>query len=168
MKMKENLNEQYQGIIKHIIDNMIPVDWVEMEFKGTITFTTQGYAINPVFRFQEKESGEYVDSHEIPKRYDISQIDYKNLRMNLCEKIYELHKLFKDNHFKLWNEVKLTVDCEGKVNSSYTYDDDNELYYKVRNIVNNNEIENEEKVTESFKVVDVHLREKDYFHLINF
>jgi len=152
--MKKEANLLQKRIIEHITENMIPVKWTEVTCHGEITSIEKGNIVNVKFSFIDENQME-IQSHKIPELYNVSRIDHKRFRAELCKKMYELYEFLVDTPIGHYREIEIKIDDKGEIKGQYYYnDDETESFYEFSKKVIMAYEEDEKKAGEYLQKID--------------
>lgn len=117
--MEKKLAGLYNELASKLI-SIIPAKWEEIYYLGEVELGKSSWS--SVFYFKEKDTQQYVKSHEIPKRYDVSEEIYNQLSNDLDLILLKLYDCFLENGQELWEQLSFFVNTDGEFNIDYLYD----------------------------------------------
>lgn len=115
--MEKIIEEIIEEIVEQI-NKMIPLEWDIIQMLGEVEEGKKSYSA--VFYFQEKNSNEYIYCYDIPQKYGISEDDFDKLNEELYDLIVKLYDSM--NMEKMWDQVLLKIEKDGKINIDFRYD----------------------------------------------
>lgn len=117
--MEKQLAEIYNKLSSKIA-SMIPTKWTKFYYLGEVEDGKLSWS--SVFYFESTNDGEFVKSHNIPEKYNVSNEIYEELQDEVNALLIELYDCFAVNEQALWNQVSLFVDNTGAFDINYLYD----------------------------------------------
>ncbi|MED4390545.1 antitoxin YezG family protein [Priestia aryabhattai] len=116
--MESQLQELYQEIAE-TVNNMIPEEWGEFYFYAQID--ESGGRV--YFFYKSIRDNSYTYSLDIPKQFNISELEFNNEEDKLFELSEQLREIFKENNQELWYSFTLMLEQTGKFSVSFDYTD---------------------------------------------
>ncbi|GAB1807355.1 antitoxin YezG family protein [Priestia megaterium] len=118
MQMESQLQELYQEIAE-TVNNMIPEEWERFYFYAQID--ESGGRV--YFFYKSIRDHSYTYSLDIPKQFNISELEFNNEEDKLFDLSEQLREVFKENNQELWYSFTLMLDQTGKFSISFDYTD---------------------------------------------
>ena len=118
--MDESRLTEYYSQIANKLDEMIPCEWERIYYLGEVEAQRRSWS--SVFYFKPIDSDEYVRSHNIPDKYDVSEDIYDQLLDEASEILLEIYDCFVQNSQEPWEQLSLCLDATGRFNMNYLYD----------------------------------------------
>ncbi|WP_027086708.1 immunity protein YezG family protein [Cohnella panacarvi] len=117
--MDENkLGNLYQKIVQTVIET-IPEEWSKVYLYGEITEDVG----NTYFYYYPVNNDLPVQSHSIPKIYEVEEEEYERLWEQLLHNLEELWHEFKSNDREPWTNLTMIFNREGNFKIDYDYED---------------------------------------------
>lgn len=101
--------------ITDVIGKIIPADWSKIVLYAKILDGSR----EVYFFFQTPENDEYIYSHDIPVRFQVSKKIYTELLIDLQELFKQLHNEFKENNPETWTNLTLNLESDGTFSIDY-------------------------------------------------
>jgi uncharacterized protein (TIGR01741 family) len=118
MQMESQLQELYQEIAE-TVNNMIPEEWKRFYFYAQID--ESGGRV--YFFYKSIRDHSYTYSLDIPKQFNLSELEFNNKEDKLFDLSEQLREIFKENNQELWYSFTLMLDQTGKFSVSFDYTD---------------------------------------------
>jgi len=118
MQMESQLQELYQKIAE-TVNSMIPEEWEKFYFYAQID--ESGGRI--YFFYKSIRNHSYNYSLDIPKQFNLSELEFNNKEDKLFDLSEQLREIFKENNQELWYSFTLMLDQTGKFSVSFDYTD---------------------------------------------
>jgi len=116
--MESQLQELYQEIAE-TVNNMIPEEWERFYFYAQID--ESGGRV--YFFYKSIRDNSYTYSLDIPKQFNLSELEFNNKEDKLFDLSEQLREIFKENNQELWYSFTLMLDQTGKFSVSFDYTD---------------------------------------------
>ncbi|WP_427127307.1 antitoxin YezG family protein [Priestia megaterium] len=116
--MESQLQELYQKIAE-TVNSMIPEEWEKFYFYAQID--ESGGRI--YFFYKSIRNHSYNYSLDIPKQFNLSELEFNNKEDKLFDLSEQLREIFKENNQELWYSFTLMLDQTGKFSVSFDYTD---------------------------------------------
>lgn len=99
-------------------DKMIPVEWNDIKLLGEVE---EGrITISSIFYFREINQEEYIRSHDIPKKYGVSEKIYMEFAKELNNCVLAVYDATESE--KKWDQLSLSITKQGKLDIDFRYD----------------------------------------------
>lgn len=127
--MENVLARLYNELAVKII-SMIPASWEEIHYLGEVS--AEKTSCSSVFYFRESETGEFIKSHEIPKRYHVSRGIYNELMQEEDQILLKIYDVFLKNHQEPWDQLRLSLNRNGDFDINYMYHMQDDKFGQVK------------------------------------
>lgn len=117
--MNQELGELYNELAQKII-SMIPVRWNQIYYLGEVGERQSSWS--SVFYFEETSSKLFIESHNIPERYGVSQQIFDSLCVELNSLLLKINTCFEVNDQPIWDQLMFSLSSYGKFNVDFLYD----------------------------------------------
>ncbi|MGF2714752.1 antitoxin YezG family protein [Bacillus mycoides] len=117
--MEQQMNQMYPMIAENIIDMIPDGDWNEIYLYAEILDGSR----EVYFYFNTSDNKDFLYSHDIPEKYDVSEEIYDNLLLELQTKFNDLRQIFIDHDQEPWTNLTLILKYPGKIKLHYDYVD---------------------------------------------
>lgn len=117
-RMERKLAKLYNKLANKII-SMIPGDWEDVHFLGEIV---EEWNYSSVFYFRETKDGEYIQGHEIPEKYGVSEEIYEKLSEEAEGIFLKIHDCFVKSGQEIWEQFSMSFDSTGEFKIDFLYD----------------------------------------------
>lgn len=118
MQMESQLQELYQEIAG-TVNSMIPEEWEKFYFYAQID--ESGGRV--YFFYKSIRDNSYTYSLDIPKQFNISELEFNNEEDKLFDLSEQLREIFKENNQELWYSFTLMLEQTGRFSVSFDYTD---------------------------------------------
>lgn len=112
------MEKLYQEIAEGI-NEIIPTEWEKVYLYAEILDDST----EVFFYFNMPQNEEYIYSHNIPERFNVSEDIYDELLFELHDLFEDLQKEFKENNSGVWTNLTLILESSGRFSIDYNYDD---------------------------------------------
>ena len=112
------MNQLYQKMAIQLND-MIPDEWSKLYLYGEVLNDSRTI----YFFFDRKSDGKTIYHLDIPSIYKVSESIYDKLHDELTDIVVELYNEYKDNNENVWTNFTFVMDCNGKFDMKFSYDD---------------------------------------------
>ncbi|MQR88609.1 DUF600 family protein [Bacillus megaterium] len=116
--MESQLQELYQEIAG-TVNSMIPEEWEKFYFYAQID--ESGGRV--YFFYKSIRDNSYTYSLDIPKQFNISELEFNNEEDKLFDLSEQLREIFKENNQELWYSFTLMLEQTGRFSVSFDYTD---------------------------------------------
>ena len=113
--MEKQINEKIIEIV-HQANDMIPVEWDDLYINFEVDKTLSGGVI-----FFFKYKGKYHYYMDIPSLFNISEDEFDDEFMDLCDLGGEMKKIFIEQGLEEWSAFIIKVDENNKASLDFDY-----------------------------------------------
>lgn len=113
------MNQMYPVIAEDILGMIPDGNWYEIYLYAEILDGSR----EVFFYFNTYENEDFIYSHDIPAKYNVSEKNYDRLLLELQTKFHNLRQIFIDNDQELWTNLTLILKYPGKIKVNYDYED---------------------------------------------
>lgn len=121
--LENELKELYTNLAQQMA-SMIPTKWNKLYYLGEVEKEEASWS--SVFYFEDYETGEMKESHNIPDDYGVSREIYRNLLSELNTILLDIYACFERNGQPLWEQLSFFLTSKGEFEINYNYDVMNE------------------------------------------
>jgi len=101
------------------IVSAIPADWEKVYYLGEVAADKASWS--SVFYFKEVSSNEFIKSHNIPEKYNVSEEIYEQLMDEASEILLKMYDCFIENNQEPWEQLSMFVNETGDFDIDYLY-----------------------------------------------
>ena len=112
------MRELYQKLA-NIIWDAIPEEWSIVYFYGEVLSDSR----TAYFFYKRVSDGELIYSHDIPSKCNVAKSAYTRQLSNIWDCLAELNQEHAANYDKVWTNLTMILESNGKFNMKYNYDD---------------------------------------------
>lgn len=116
--MENKLSKLYLELGEKLV-SMIPTEWNEIHYLGEVEKDKASWS--SIFYFKDSNKSDFVRSHDIPKKYKVSEEIYAQLLKEVDEVMFKIYDCFAENEQELWDQISMSIDNSGKFNINYFY-----------------------------------------------
>lgn len=117
--MEQQMNQMYPVIAEDILGMIPDGNWYEIYLYAEILDGSR----EVFFYFNTYENEDFIYSHDIPAKYNVSEKTYDSLLLELQNKFHDLRQIFIDNDQEPWTNLTLILKYPGKIKINYDYED---------------------------------------------
>ncbi|WP_340741543.1 antitoxin YezG family protein [Sporosarcina sp. FSL K6-5500] len=117
--MEQLMNQMYPVIAEDILGMIPDGNWYEIYLYAEILDGSR----EVFFYFNTYENEDFIYSHYIPAKYNVSEKNYDSLLLELQTKFHDLRQIFIDNNQEPWTNITLILKYPGKIKINYDYED---------------------------------------------
>ncbi|MEK5068611.1 antitoxin YezG family protein [Sporosarcina sp. FSL K6-1508] len=117
--MEQQMNQMYPVIAEDILGMIPDGNWYEIYLYAEILDGSR----EVFFYFNTYENEDFIYSHDIPAKYNVSEKTYDSLLLELQTKFHDLRQIFIDNDQEPWTNLTLILKYPGKIKINYDYED---------------------------------------------
>ena len=117
--MEQQMNQMYPVIAEGILGMIPDGNWYEIYLYAEILDGSR----EVFFYFNTYENEDFIYSHDIPAKYNVSEKTYDSLLLELQTKFHYLRQIFIDNDQEPWTNLTLILKYPGKIKINYNYED---------------------------------------------
>ncbi|MBO0586397.1 antitoxin YezG family protein [Sporosarcina sp. E16_8] len=117
--MEQQMNQMYPVIAEGILGMIPDGNWYEIYLYAEILDGSR----EVFFYFNTYENEDFIYSHDIPAKYNVSEKTYDSLLVELQTKFHDLRQIFIDNDQEPWTNLTLILKYPGKIKINYDYED---------------------------------------------
>ncbi|MFJ7973563.1 antitoxin YezG family protein [Psychrobacillus sp. NPDC096389] len=117
--MEKQMNQMYPVIAEDILGIIPDGNWYEIYLYAEILDGSR----EVYFYFNTSMNEEFIYSHDIPEKYNVSEKTYDSLLLELQNQFYDLRQIFIDNDQEPWTNLTLTLKYPGKLKINYDYEE---------------------------------------------
>lgn len=117
--MEQQMNQMYPVIAEDILGMIPDGNWYEIYLYAEILDGSR----EVFFYFNTNENEDFIYSHDIPAKYNVSEKTYDSLLLELQTKFHDLRQIFIDNDQEPWTNLTLILKYPGKIKINYDYED---------------------------------------------
>ena len=117
--MEQQMNQMYPVIAEDILGMIPDGNWYEIYLYAEILDGSR----EVFFYFNTNENEDFIYTHDIPAKYNVSEKTYDSLLLELQTKFHDLRQIFIDNDQEPWTNLTLILKYPGKIKINYDYED---------------------------------------------
>lgn len=116
--MERQMNQMYPVIAEDILGMIPDGNWYEIYLYAEILDSSR----EVFFYFNTYENEDFIYSHDIPAKYNVSEKTYDSLLLELQTNFHDLRQIFIDNDQEPWTNLTLILKYPGKMKINYDYE----------------------------------------------
>ncbi|MCM2988290.1 antitoxin YezG family protein [Bacillus safensis] len=113
----DNIEKKYEEIAE-ILNTMIPAKWDKVWTYAEIVDDS----LEAIFYFNTPDEN-LIYGHKIPKKYNVSELIYDELLVDLLHTFKDLKEEYIKNNLGAWTTATLALEKSGKFSIDYGYED---------------------------------------------
>ncbi|WP_111292756.1 immunity protein YezG family protein [Bacillus safensis] len=113
----DNIEKKYEEIAE-ILNTMIPAKWDKVWTYAEIVDDS----LEAIFYFNTADEN-LIYGHKIPKKYNVSELIYDELLVDLLHTFKDLKEEYIKNNLGAWTTATLALEKSGKFSIDYGYED---------------------------------------------